>query len=51
MKPLKSGMTKEIIDEKKSVLQNLKNCENYSKEFNNYIAKMIKGSYYISPNL
>jgi len=51
MKLSKSGMTKEIIDEKKSVLENLKNSENYSKEFNNYIAKLIKGSFYISSNL
>lgn len=51
MKPLKSGMTKEIFDEKKSLLQNLKNSENYSKEFNNYLSKLIKGSFYISPNL
>ena len=51
MKPSKSGMTKEIFDEKKSLLQNLKNSENYSKEFNSYISKLIKGSFYISPNL
>ncbi len=51
MKPLKSGITKEIFDEKKSLLQNLKNSENYSKEFNNYLSKLIKGSFYISPNL
>jgi len=51
MKSSKSGMTKEIIDEKKSVLQNLKNSENYSKELNNYISKLIKGSFYISSNL
>lgn len=51
MKPLKSGITKEIFDEKKSLLQNLKNSENYSKEFNNYLLKLIKGSFYISPNL
>jgi len=51
MKSSKSGMTKDIIDEKKSVLQNLKTSENYSKEFNSYITKMIKGSFYISPNL
>jgi len=51
MKPSKSGMTKEIFDEKKSLLQNLSNSENYSKEFNSYISKLIKGSLYISPNL
>jgi len=51
MKPSKSGMTKEILDEKKSVLQNLKNSDNYSREFNNYISKLIQGSFYISPNL
>ena len=51
MKSSKSGMTKEILDEKKSVLENLKNSENYSKEFNNYIVKLIKGSFYISSNL
>ena len=51
MKPSKSGMTKEIFDEKKSLLQNLRNSENYSKEFNSYISKLIKGSLYISPNL
>jgi len=47
----KSGIHEEISDEKKSILQNLKNSENYSKEFNNYISKLIKGSIYISPNL
>lgn len=51
MKPSKSGMTKEVFDEMKSLLQNLKNSENYSKEFNSYISKLIKGSFYISPNL
>ena len=51
MKPLKSGITKEIFDEKKSLLQKLKNSENYSKEFKSYISKLIKGSFYISPNL
>jgi hypothetical protein len=51
IKPSKSGMTKEIIEEKKSVLQNLKKSENYSKEFNNYISKLVEGSFYISPNL
>jgi len=51
MKPLKSAITKEIVDEKISMLQNLNNSENYSKEFNSYISKMIKGSFYISPNL
>ena len=49
--PSKIGIQKEIIDEKKSVLQNLKSSENYSKEFNNYISKLIKGSLYISSNL
>jgi len=49
--PLKSGMTKKILDKKKSVLQNLKNSENYSKEFNYYITKVIQGSFYISPDL
>jgi len=51
MKPSKSSMTKEIIDEEISVLKNLKNSKNYSKEFNSYISKLIKGSFYISPNL
>jgi len=51
IKQSKSGMTKDIFDEKESVLQNLKNSGNYSKEFNNYISKLIKGSFYISPNL
>ena len=49
--PSKSGMTKKILDKKKSVLQNLKNSENYSKEFNYYITKVIQGSFYISPDL
>jgi len=44
-------MTKKILDKKKSVLQNLKNSENYSKEFNYYITKVIQGSFYISPDL
>jgi hypothetical protein len=47
----KSGMTKEIVDEKKPVLQNLKNAENYNKEFNQYILKVIQGSVYISSDL
>ena len=51
MKPAKSGITKEILDLKETVLQNLKNSENYSIEFNNYIAKLIQGRLYIAPNL
>ncbi|MBY9021071.1 MAG: hypothetical protein KGD67_08430 [Candidatus Lokiarchaeota archaeon] len=51
MKPSKSAITKESIDEKISILQDLNNCENYSKEFNSYISKLINGSFYISPNL
>lgn len=51
LKPSKSGITKEIIDEKKSMLQNLKNAVNYSKEFNHYISKLIQGTIYISPDL
>ena len=51
MKPSKSAISKEIVDEKISMLQDLNNCENYSKEFNSYVSKLIKGSFYISPNL
>lgn len=49
--PSKSGVTKKILDENKSALQNLKNSENYSKEFNHYISKVIQGSFYLSPNI
>ena len=47
----KSGAPKEIVNENKSVLHNLKNAENYSKEFNHYLSKVIQGSIYISPDL
>ena len=51
LKPSKSGISKEIVDEKKSVLQNLKNSQNYAKEFNHFISKVIQGTIYISPEL
>ena len=48
----KSSINKEdILEERKSVLKKLKNANNYGKEFNNYIAKLIKGSFYITSNL
>ena len=47
----KSGIAKESINEKKTVLENLKNSENYGKEFNRYISKVIQGSIYLSPDL
>jgi hypothetical protein len=51
LRPSKSGITKEKIDEKKSVLQNLKNSKNYSKEFNHYLSKVIQGNIYLYPDL
>ncbi|NHJ19991.1 MAG: hypothetical protein EAX91_03530 [Candidatus Lokiarchaeota archaeon] len=51
LKPSKSGISKEIVDEKKSVLQNLKNSQNYAKEFNYFISKVIQGTIFISPEL
>jgi len=51
MQPSKSGITKEILEERKSLLKRLKNSDNYSKEFNNYISKLIEGRFYISPLL
>jgi len=51
LNPSKTSVTKEKIDNNKSVLQNLKNAENYAKDFNHYISKLIQGSLYISPTL
>ncbi|MFX0075570.1 MAG: hypothetical protein ACFE96_09020, partial [Candidatus Hermodarchaeota archaeon] len=51
LKTSKSGITKEIVDEKKSVLQNLKNSKNYYKEFNHFVSRVIQGSLYITPDL
>jgi hypothetical protein len=51
MKLLSSEVTKNRVDEKNTILQNLKSSEDYGREFNSYISKMIKGSYYISPDL
>jgi hypothetical protein len=51
LKPSKSGISKEIVNETKSVLQNLKNSQNYAKEFNHFISKVIQGTIYISPDL
>jgi hypothetical protein len=51
LRPSKSGISKETVNEQKSVLQNLKNSKNYSKEFNYFLSKVIQGSLYITPDL
>jgi hypothetical protein len=51
MQPSKSGITKEILEERKSLLKRLKNSDNYGKEFNKYISNLIEGRFYIAPLL
>ena len=46
--PSKSSINKEVFDERKSVLKKLKNADNYGKEFNSYISKLVKGRLYIA---
>lgn len=51
MQPSKSSITKEIFEERKSLLKRLKKSENYGKEFNSYISKLLAGRLYIAPLL
>jgi hypothetical protein len=51
LKPSKSSFANEIVNENKSLLQNLKNSKNYGKEFNLFMSKVIQGSLCITPDL
>ncbi|MCK4688464.1 MAG: hypothetical protein KAT66_10070 [Candidatus Lokiarchaeota archaeon] len=49
--PLKPKLSKKYSDKSKSVLENLKNSDNYYNEFNNLISHLVKGDLYLSPIL